>query len=351
MRRRAFIPLLLCTAALAQDFHFERRLIHDMGKEHIAGAALDGKRLVTWGDRILTWSLPDGDMEALHARLPRKLGPGGALIDLDGEAGLVVNEAAGRRALFWINLRSGKTAEIDHGISANEMLVATIHGHRGILLVQRRIQVRFYEAPESPLKAWPERDIYSFYSPSDQGGLLMADVDRDGRPDILSGNYWIRCPEEFDLPWRLFAIRTWSEEKPSGMVEMTMGDLFHTGVPNLIVSQSQMPQARVAWFDKPNDPTQLWTGHRIDGDLNLNQPGSPQVADFNNNGHPDILIAERAGAGRLIVFRNDANGHFSPFEVGRTPGVIAAYAMDGNGDGRPDILVVEPTSLAWWESR
>src|SRR3954468_13513186 len=102
MRRRAFIPLLLCTAAL------------------------DGKRLVTWGDRILTWSLPDGEMEAIHARLPRKLGPGGALFDLNGEAGLVVNEAAGRRALFWVNLRSGKTAEIDHGISANEMLAATI---------------------------------------------------------------------------------------------------------------------------------------------------------------------------------------------------------------------------------
>ncbi len=290
-------------------------------------------------------------MQPLRARLPRKLGPGGALFDVAGESGLVLNEAAGRRALFWVNLRSGKIAEIDHGIFANEVQPATIHGRRGILLVQRRIQVRFYEVPESLASPWPSRDIYSFYSPSDQGGLLLADVDRDGRVDILSGNYWIQCPEEFDLPWRLFAIRTWSEEKLSGMVQMALGDLFGAGIPNLIVSQSELPKARVAWFEKPTDPKQLWTEHRIEENLDLNQPGSLQVADFNANGRPDILVAERAGAGRLIVFNNEADGRFMPVEVGRTSGVVAAYAMDWNGDGRPDLLVVEPSSLSWWENR
>lgn len=342
---------LLCVAALAQDFHFQRRLIRDLGKEHIAGAALDGTRLVTWGDRLLTWSLPDGRMQPLRAKLPRKLGPGGAIIDVEGETGIVLNEAAGRRALLWINLSSGKTSEIDHGVSAGEMLAATIHGHRGVLLVQRHMQVRFYEAPEGPAKRWPERDIYSFYSPSDQGGLLLADVDRDGLADIVSGNYWIRCPEEFDLPWRLFAIRTWSEEKLSGVVSMALGDLFQTGIPNLIVCQSAMRAARCAWFEKPTDPTELWTEHRIEGDLDLNQPRSLQIADFNANGRPDILVAERGGAGRLIVFSNEPDKGFVPVEVDRTSGVIAAFALGGNGDGRPNILVVEPSSLSWWENR
>src|SRR4051794_179273 len=156
----ALLPLI-CLTALAQDFHFERRLIRDLGKEHIAGAALDGKRLVTWGDRILTWSLPDGRMQPLRARLPRKLGPAGALLEMGGEDGIVLNEVSGRRALLWINLRSGKMTEIDHGVSANEMLAATIHGHRGVLMVQRRMQVRFYEEPESLAKPWAEHDIYS----------------------------------------------------------------------------------------------------------------------------------------------------------------------------------------------
>ena len=52
---------------------------------------------------------------------------------------------------------------------------------------------------------------------------------------------------------------------------------------------------------------------------------------------------------RLGIIR--IGGHFSPVEVDRTTGVVAAYAIDANGDGRPDILVVEPTSLLWWENR
>ena len=94
----------------------------------------------------------------------------------------------------------------------------------------------------------------------------------------------------------------------------------------------------------------MWTEHRIEGTLDLNQPRSVQVADLNGNGRPDILVAERAGAGRLIIFSNEGNGRFVPYEVGRTSGVVDARVMDWNGDGWPDLLVVEPRGLSWWEN-
>ena len=28
----------------------------------------------------------------------------------------------------------------------------------------------------------------------------------DGRPDIFCGNYWVRSPMRFDLPWHIFAV-------------------------------------------------------------------------------------------------------------------------------------------------
>src|SRR5437867_7829616 len=95
-----------CTAAFAQAIRFTRHEIRDLGKERIVGAALDGKRLVTWGDRILIWDLQGGSMQPAGARTPRSLGPGGVLLDIDGDGqpDLVLNQATGRRALFWINL-------------------------------------------------------------------------------------------------------------------------------------------------------------------------------------------------------------------------------------------------------
>src|SRR5882672_3989790 len=106
MRCRSLTILVLFSmGAFGQAFHFARHEIRDLGKERIAGAAFDGKRLVTWGDRILTWDLPGGRMQPLRIRLPRPLGPGGALFEVDG---LALNQAGGRRALFWINLRTGK---------------------------------------------------------------------------------------------------------------------------------------------------------------------------------------------------------------------------------------------------
>src|SRR5437016_792183 len=119
MRFRLFALLaVLAVTAFGQAFHFARHEVRDLGKERITGAVLDGNRLVTWGDRILIWNLPDGQMQPLRAGIPRPLGPGGALfdVDFDGHADLVLNQAGGRGALFWIDLRTGKSAEIDHGV-------------------------------------------------------------------------------------------------------------------------------------------------------------------------------------------------------------------------------------------
>lgn len=103
-------------------------------------------------------------------------------------------------------------------------------------------------------------------------------------------------------------------------------------------------------FEKPTDPRQLWTEHRIATELNLDQPNSVDVADFDGDGRPDILVAEKAGAGRVIVLRNEGGGQFTPVVIAQGRPVQFARAVDVNGDGRPDILLIRADAISWLEN-
>jgi hypothetical protein len=348
--------LALCWSSFltAQPFRFTERPIRDLGRERITGCALEATNLVTWGDRLLRWDLPQPKPRVIQKKIGAAFLEGGCVMDVDnnGHLDIVVNEGGSQPVLVWFEAPRWIRHVIDSGVDAHDIARGIFQQHRGIVVVHRRNQVRYYEIPSDPTQRWSVRDLYSFYSPSDQGGLHLGDVDRDGRRDIVCGNYWIQQPEVFDLPWRLFAIKTWSEEKLSGVSRFAMSHLFgRDRPPNLIVSQGEMANARLAWYEKAPDPKQLWTEHRIEDDLRLNEPHSLAVADFDGDGRPDILVAERSGAGRLIIFRNERDEKLVPHVIGKGARLYSVIVFDLNNDGRPDILAVGRSSIAWWENQ
>jgi len=244
---------------------------------NMKGAALAGDRLVTWGEQILEWSLPDLQNLVL-AEPAQPVGEGGCL-DSDGR-GLFLQEGdklVYRGAPDWRKARI-----VDHGIDMHNCAVVTLLGERGVLLTQRGMQVRFYRFPD-----FAEREVYSFYSASYQAGLALFDVDGDGRRDIFCGNYWIRSPENWKLPWHDFAIELYNQEHDSAkMTEVVEDD------GTLTVAQGHLAEGRVAHFRPPSDVKQLWTEENV---VILHYPhaAAPGLVAENNGPHSRVFVNGR----------------------------------------------------------
>jgi hypothetical protein len=351
--RALLAALAIAPFASAQPARFQEHVLQNLHHEAVRGYALHERTLVTWGDRLLWRGLPKGNIQVVRGA-GRAFDEGGCLLDVDGDGRLdiVVNEGSPDPALVWYRApKSGGTWTrhvIDTGVDAPDMLPATLLGHRGVLLIHKRAQVRFYEIPPDPTARWPSQDLYSFYSPSHQGGLRIADIDGDGRADILAGMYWIRSPESFELPWHLFAIMVWNQTPESAMLRLAYGPLG--AQPELLAAERATQPARLARFERRADPRQLWIEHPIEGLADLSDVNTLETADFNGDGRPDILLAERSGKGRLLILYNEGEGRFRPVVVAQGKPILFARPVDLNGDGRPDILAVRGSALVWFES-
>lgn len=257
-----FIVWLLLPLLLSAGDPMKHRT-WSVGSEQIAGGAEGSQEdIFTWGDRLRLWSGPRFRSRIL-AEGP--FGEGGCTTDLDrdGHPEVVTVKGSGLGQLLWLQPPGWQAELVDDEFEMHDCLEATLFGKRGVLAIQRGIQIRFYQrvAPGR----WVSRDIYSIYTPSYQSGLALADVDGDGRTDILCGNYWVQSPVEFEQSWRIFAINTWSEEPKSAMFRI----LSPQDGSSEIVAQAHVSPARLALFSRPTDPRQQWPVRLLSTELAL----------------------------------------------------------------------------------
>lgn len=286
LRKAKHLSLLLFLVSLwAQEVPSFQNLRREPSRVHINGAAMSGQSLFTWGDGVHRWSRSLKPFRIQEGTF----GEGGCMADLnrDGRPDLVVQRGPGLGKLVWLEAPSWRAHRLDDEVEMPDCVEARLFGRRGVLMIHRGMQVRFYEWRQGkPVM----REIYSIYTPSRQAGLTLADVDRDGHPDILCGNYWIRSPARFGLPWRIFAIDTWFEEPRSASMRL----LWLPGRVRVAV-QREMTEARAAVFRPPSNVKDPWPASPL-LDRPLRLPGALLFVQ------PDLLVFEDS---RMLVFREE----------------------------------------------
>jgi hypothetical protein len=205
------------------------------------------------------------------------------------------------------------------------------------------------EIPPDPRHAesWPLTEIFSG-SAGEEGraafkypeGMSVADIDGDGRSDLLAGNCWFK-----HLGGKKF--------RPTKIADV--GGLIFAGkfkpgkYPDVVIAPGD-GVGPLRWYECVGDPLKSadWVGHNL-LDRDVIHGHTLQVADINGDGNLDIFCAEMGKwtesktepdnpKAVAWIFYGDGQGHFTKTELVVGQGWHEGQVADLDGNGTLDIL-------------
>ena len=172
-------------------------------------------------------------------------------------------------------------------------------------------------------------------------GLAVADINRDGIPDVVIGGRWYEGPK--DILNGIWKEHTFSEWPNDAVVRVA--DMNKNGRLDVILARSEGPHHRLSWFEAPSDPANDgWTEHIIENSIDYAH--SMRVCDINNDGNLDIVVAEMHRSGempqpsrkRIMIYLNEGEAINWSKQVLATSGSHGICVGDTSGNGKLDII-------------
>lgn len=177
-------------------------------------------------------------------------------------------------------------------------------------------------------------------------GLGVADMNNDGRLDILIKSGWWEAPANRTQSDWVFHPANWGED----CAQMYALDVNNDGLKDIITTSAH--SYGVWWHQQGKDQTgkATWTQHEIT--KAFSQTHGLALTDINGDGQPDLVTGKRyfAHNGRdpgefepaLLVwfeFKPGANPAWIPHQIDDSSGVgLHVVVEDMNNDGLPDVV-------------
>jgi len=171
-------------------------------------------------------------------------------------------------------------------------------------------------------------------------GLAVADLDRDGDPDVVIGGRWLENDGRVQGAWPQHIFTTnwvWADAK------VALGDLNGDGWLDVVLAPAELQgqRYRLAWYEAPRrTPQPDWREHLVEASVEAVMHGLA-VADMDGDGRIDIVAArmhQGAPPQEVCVYLNSGKGNSWRKVVVSERGSHDILLADFNGDGRPDIL-------------